>query len=396
MKKFTSHPGRCIDPAGRSHWAGCLFLAGMAGFWLTLPPAEAAEQDNRLPARDKNVKRAHAFVEPIFSADDAPEAESQDLEAILEGTRAKVGQARPDDKPKTASRARQEEIAALETFVATHPGSSWTPSVQANLGQYHRQQGRFSLALQHWEVAWQGTKHHRNGPGKRVADYGLAHWTRLLASLGRTETLAALFQENRERVLDQGPLSQKWARTREAFRQMQRRPGLSYQCGTFALEAVARQNRSAYDALALLEVPSPASGFTMKNLDELSRQFQLGLVAVKRERGEELIVPSVVHWRQNHYGAIVRQEGDFYQVVDPTFEDPQWLTAEAINAEASATFFIARGLLKPGWRELTSTEAEQTYGRGNPNFIADANDQLCLTGCSPGCPAGTMGAPSHG
>ena len=211
-------------------------------FWLTLPPAEAAEQDNRVTARDNNINE-HAFAEPIVAAEVASEPESQDLEAILEGTRAKVGQAQPGDKLKTAARARQEEIAALEAFVASHRGTAWTPSVQANLGQYHRQQGRFTLALQHWEAAWQATKHHRNGQGKRVADYVLAHWTRLLASLGRTESLAALFQENRGRELDQGPLSQKWARTREAFRQMQRRPGLSYQCGTFALEAVGKTGR---------------------------------------------------------------------------------------------------------------------------------------------------------
>ncbi|MBI4659580.1 MAG: hypothetical protein HY735_12135 [Verrucomicrobia bacterium] len=363
---------------------------------LMLGSGWAAEQPAGTPTRQKDIKRAHAFPEPILSVEQASEGESQRLEAILQATRAKVSQVQPNDRSKAATRASQEEIAALEDFVAAHPNSAWTPSLRANLGRHHRQQGRWTLALEHWQAAWEATQNHRDGHGKRVADYILAHWTRLLASLGRTDTLAAIFQKNRDRLLDQGPLSQMWVRTREAFGQMQRRPGLSYQCGTFALDAVSRQNSSAHDSVALLDVPSPASGFTMKQLAELSRQFQLGLVAVKRERGQDLIVPSVVHWRQNHYGAILRQHGELYEVVDPTFEDAQFLSAETINAEASGNFFISPTHIKPGWQELSPGEAEQTYGRGNPNFMADANDQICQTGCPPGCPAGAMSSPSHG
>jgi hypothetical protein len=54
----------------------------------------------------------------------------------------------------------------------------------------YREHGRYTPALEHWEQAWAATRHHKTGDGKAVADYALAHWTRLLASLGRAWKLS--------------------------------------------------------------------------------------------------------------------------------------------------------------------------------------------------------------
>lgn len=398
MTSFSCRPGWTNNSNQGGRGSIRRFLEVAFGLGLALCIGSAAEKENRLGGTEKAMKRANAFTGSILSVEEAApdEKESQSLDAILEASRVRVTEAPIEAKSKAAARAHQDEIASLETFVATAPASPWTPSLRANLGKYQRLHGRHSLALEHWEAAWEATKHYRSGHGKMVADFVLAHWTRLLASLGRYESLESIFNATRQRALDDGPLSQMWSRTYEAFRQMRSHPGLSYQCGTYALDAVARQGRSKHNSVALLEIPSPSAGFTMKKLNEISEQIELGLVAVERQRTEELIVPSVIHWRQNHFGAIVRQQGDFYVVVDPTFEDPQHLTAEEINAEASGYFLIRRDQFKPGWRELTSVEAERVYGRGNPNFMADANDQVCMNGCPPGCPAGAMPAASHG
>jgi tetratricopeptide (TPR) repeat protein len=95
-------------------------------------------------------------------------------------------------------------LAALENFVTNHLDSPWTPSLRNNLAHYYRQNGRYSLALEHWEAAWHATKNLPSGNGKKVADFAFAHWTRLLASLGRRETMLALFQETGDRLLDAG------------------------------------------------------------------------------------------------------------------------------------------------------------------------------------------------
>jgi hypothetical protein len=169
-----------------------------------------------------------------------------------------------------------DALLGLENFVTNHPASSWIPSLRSDLGYHYRQVGRDTMALQHWEAAWNATWTAESGAAKQVADFTLAHWSRLLASLGRYEMLTAILQETRGRVLDRGPLSQMWARTGEAFAEMRIRPEVSYRCGTFALYAVARRFQVNYDASVLFRTPSPSTGFSMKSLADLSTQLGAG------------------------------------------------------------------------------------------------------------------------
>jgi len=284
---------------------------------------------------------------------------------------------------------QSDALLGLESFATNHPASSWLPSLHSDLGFHYRQIGRDTLALQHWEAAWNATGTAQSGPAKAVADFTLAHWTRLLASLGRYETLTAILQDTRGRVLDRGPLSQMWARTGEAIAQMRLRPGISYSCGTFALYEVSQQLGINYDARTLLKIPSPSTGFSMKTLVDFSAQFGLGLVPAVREAGVELVVPSVIHWRQNHYAAIVAREGSLYRVIDPTFGRPRYLTADNINAEASGNFMVRGNQIPSGYRALSPNETAAIFGRGNPNFFGDANDQP--TKCPLESPPGSDG-----
>ena len=275
----------------------------------------------------------------------------------------------------------------IESFIEAYPNSAWAASLHANLGRFYLDRGRMSLALQHWEAAWLATRPYPDGSGKLVADYALANWTRLLASLGRYETLAVIYQETEGRALDSA-VAQKWLRTKEAFHDMGRHPWHSYKCGIYALHNVAQALNLSYDAPALGSVQSPASGISVQALGELSATLHLGLVPVFRLAGEQLVVPSVVNWRQDHYAAIVAQVGNTFKVVDPTFGSPVYLSAEAINAEASGVFLAAQ--IPAGWRRLPASEASQIYGRGYPNTQDDPDDQPCPDSCS--CPAGGGGS----
>jgi len=307
------------------------------------------------------------------------ESESQWLWQILDGWRASKYQIGLQD---------------LELFLQGNTNSPWAPSLHANLGKFYLDQGRITPALEHWEAALELTANEPVGNGKKVADFTLAHWTRLLASLGRVEILEAILQETEGRVLDYGPLSQKWARTREAFAEMLKYPGLSYKCGTYAVDQVAKALQRQFDSRYLLSVPSPATGFSMKTLADLSAQLGLGLVAVARGGDSRLVVPSVIHWEQGHYGAVGSRQGQLYKVVDPTFGRVQFLTDEAINSEASGFFMVAANQVPPGWRLLSSGETSLIYGRGNPNFLGDIDDQQCPDSCE--CPAGMGGGGGGG
>ena len=141
------------------------------------------------------IFRSRFFGQQIVPVGGGPtEAESQLLLVLLNVTADSNYQTGLDD---------------LEVFRNTYTNSPWVPSLDAVLGRYYYDLGRYTPALAHWELAWHATKDYPDGNGKLVADYTLAHWTRLLASLGRLEVLTNLVLETQGRVLDRGRLSQK-------------------------------------------------------------------------------------------------------------------------------------------------------------------------------------------
>ena len=284
-------------------------------------------------------------------------------------------------------------LQALEAFITNYPASSWIPSVHAHLGKAYRESGRDTLALQHWETAWVATSGYSSGAGKHVGDYTLAHWAQLLSSLGRYETLLSLSGEAQGRILDHGPLSQMWARTREATVDMGLRPGASYRCGTYALYGVATALGLNFDRRAIMSMPSPATGFSMQNLADFSSRLGLGLAPVHRDSGTQIAVPCVIHWSQNHYGAILALEKGLYRVVDPTFVHPRYMTPDTVNAEASGYFLVPLDRLPPGYRQATYAEMGTVFGRGQPNKFLDENDQTytCDEGEAPPGSDGTEG-----
>src|SRR5436190_20753815 len=115
---------------------------------------------------------------------------------------------------------------------------------------------------------------------------------------------------------------------------------------------------------AVQELPSPDGGFRMSELLELGESNRFDVVAVQRLEGDQIPVPSVVHWKLNHYAAIVSETGGRYKVIDPTFGGAAWMEASTINEEASGRFLVASSNVVPGWKQLTSEEAAVVRGKG--------------------------------
>ena len=122
---------------------------------------------------------------------------------------------------------------------------------------------------------------------------------------------------------------------------------------------------------------------------EIAASNSLDLVAVERPSGGELVAPSVVHWKENHYAAIVEQKGDTFRVVDPTFRLSRWLSADAINHEASGQFLVPAKQKPATWRTLTPTECANIFGKGFPGGGWDPPWGPPCTGCS--CADGSDG-----
>ena len=67
-------------------------------------------------------------------------------------------------------------ISSIEGFIQAHPDSPWTPSLRANLARYYRTIGKYGVALDYWQKAWDATKSLDDANARKVADYTLAYW----------------------------------------------------------------------------------------------------------------------------------------------------------------------------------------------------------------------------
>ena len=285
----------------------------------------------------------------------------------------------------------EEALPLLEGFLQAHTNSPWGPSLRLHLGEYYNRSGYFSLALDEWEKVWNSTKAMKDGKGAEVADRALVDRLQLLASLGRAGTMKELFEETK-----QPPIFEiaHYKHLQRAYSHMVSHPENSYRCGTLALDAVTKALFGTNNFWGLEQQKSPESGFSMAELVRLSESNHLGLVAVERPSGTELVSPSVVHWKENHYAAIVEQKNDKYLVEDPTFQMKRWLTADAINHEASGQFLVPAEKRPASWRKLDDNESGQIFGKGNPWDTFMPNPGPPCNSCP--CPDGSSGTGPNG
>ena len=267
----------------------------------------------------------------------------------------------------------------VEQFLSDYPASPWAASLRHTYASFCHRTGRTTKALEQWEAAWALAKVDPSPQARQLAGSILANWMDLLASLGRLEKLKELiaagdqwhFVNSQDRDMFQG--------AKHSYYVMLSHPGISYRCGTFALKAVGQKLQPGNHALdELVAIPSPTNGFSMAALTDLAKQYGLNLVAVRRPAGHDFIVPSVVHWRQNHYAAIVGQQDDLFLVDDPTFGQPKWMAAEVINEEASGEFLVPAAQLSDGWGKLARNQIEPVHGMGLKNSIPDGPDIHCF------------------
>lgn len=282
---------------------------------------------------------------------------------------------------------RADIVVKIQELINREPDSPWRPSLESNLGLIQHQRGRYSLALAAFRSAWERTKHSSDGNGKAIADGTLPSLLHLLSSLGRTEELGAILKEIADRPLPAGPVTLAREYAYDAYHTMFHYPGKSYRCGTFALGAVGRVLNLPEEKLSdLVDLPSGTNGFTIQELIQFSEERGIPLLAVSKPSGAKLVVPSVIHWKENHYAAIIEEKNGRFLVVDPTFGEPRWISGADIELETSGVFLVP-AKQSDGWRTLNPTEAASIFGKGLTNNIADWQDNGCNKGKScPSCP----------
>ena len=246
--------------------------------------------------------------------------------------------------------------------------------------------------MEQWKEAYALGKDRQDDRGRHSTDRALANYARQLASLGRLEDLVLLFQENKNRQMLNPDAAAIWQRTADAAVRMTRNPEVAYKCGVYALANVAKK-LTGQDFKTVAALGSPETGFSLASLEGFARKNDIPLRAAARTLGDFIPVPAVVHWSQNHYAAILNRQGDFYTVADPTFGSVQYLTADAINEEASGYFLIQQDQLPPAFRWVPDVEGSQVHGKGFPDEASDDDPDPCETDC---CKDGGSGADGTG
>jgi RHS repeat-associated protein len=359
--------------------AAALLLTVAASCWIPVQARAAGE------VNDYAEKLSHAplFLQPlVWVGTNAPD--SDETRELYEAAGLD-----PDHQPA-------DRLASMEAFVRGYPNSSWVPSLRANLAAYYRTTGRYSTALEYWQQAWDATKDLSDPNSRKVADYTVAYWSGLLSSLGRIEKLQELIAAVNGRPLSNPEFQRLFNVSRQSAGIMQAQPGDSFRCGSMALYHVAHALDSKSSFSDIANLPSPSTGFSLAQLVELSQKHDLGLIAVKRPSGGELVVPSVIHWKENHYAALVGKQGASYRVIDPTFGRPQSLSAAAINENASGYFLVPTNRIPAKWQLVDTDEAKTVFGKGlenagsvPPGPNCDSNGDPCTTGtCTNKCPEG--------
>ena len=250
----------------------------------------------------------------------------------------------------------------MEQYVAANPDSVYTPWLRNSLATGYRHSGRITLALNHWAGVWQQLKDATDPAARSEANHALAGQLELLTSLGRVESLYDLLKAAEGRTISDPADRERIEKAREGYVMMLRNPGLNYRCGTLALAEIARlQGKPATTINALIEEPSPSQGVSLSRLVQLSRQYDLGLVAVKRTDNTPLPVPCVVHWAQNHYGALLEYRADLgcYRAI---FGEPNWISAPDVDAEASGYFLIPENQVRHHGRWFPMGNAPRFLG----------------------------------
>lgn len=254
------------------------------------------------------------------------------------------------------------------------------------LAEVYRNRAQLSRNIKHLTDAWEAVSRDHDPGNQRIADHALSQLVYSLSSVGRVQELQKLFSETHGRIFVEEGDQQIYERAREAFLVMRANPGIAYRCGTAALyEVIKAIDPSNRQIVALNYADSPEGGFTLVRLKELGVSLGVETRAIRIQPNAEIPVPSVVHWKSDHYAAVVRKEGDHYEIIDHTLNLHLYLSEEELREESTGHFLTPEEL-QAGWISLSAREASEVVGRGYPNLLVDAKDFGCLNIANPdGC-----------
>ncbi len=276
-------------------------------------------------------------------------------------------------------------------FLTQYPNSGWAMAVHINLGLGYYRSGYYSRSITSYEQAWALGKTSTINEAKRLADRAIGELLRMHARIGHMDQIDTLLAEIRDRDI-QGSATELVTGTKEGLWTMRNRPEIAFLCGPKALvNVLSRTGGTKEQILIAHAAESGPRGFSLNQLSELAAKTGLKHRIIKREPGQPIPVPAIIHWKLNHYAAVVDEMDGRYLLDDPTFlAGAQAMTREAIDAEGSGYFIIPDSAKPTGagdavaWRTFdpASDEAKAVFGMGAPSQT-NPDQTICCDGVQP-------------
>ncbi|MVA82646.1 peptidase C39 [Agrobacterium vitis] len=255
---------------------------------------------------------------------------------------------------------------ALEIFAIRNPNSGWTAGVWANLGAKYYHDGHFSKALEAWQKSWTLGKDATQPEARAMIDGAVSNLAGLYANLGQMDKLSALLTEIADRPIS-GSATEEIQGAAELLKLSRTDPRHLFICGPLALKALALAEGVKPAQVDFLQwYRADANGTNFEELKRLAKNLDLNPVVVHRSQGQAVPIPSIVHWKLGHFAAIVGKANGRYHVIDSVFPSAEiWVTAEALDEEASGYFMIAgKESLSNGWQLVPNDELAGIWGKG--------------------------------
>ena len=174
-----------------------------------------------------------------------------------------------------------------------------------------------------------------------------------------------LLEDERLRTLT-GAATEMRDGAREGLWLMRNRPALAFMCGPKALENLLRSSGAPMASISLVDGYKPEGrGTTLAEVGRLAEKAGMPYRLIHRDADAAVPVPSVVHWKVDHFAAIVAERDGRYQIDDPTFGRTLWISRAVLDAEASGYFLVpGAATQQASWREVGAEEAGQIHGTG--------------------------------
>lgn len=368
--------------------AGIVLVAGI-GYWISRPD-KSVRKDQKLAAPVPAPREAEPY-------DGTPRREAPDF---VPSSKLPEIPDRPTDYQVAASRIfptrlraiggsesengevakilrrfreldRREAFGELETWLRQNRESRWFPALKHELMSWKYKRGYFAEARDGWSELWEALKNDESPEAVAVGNEVLA---RLLdVSMGYRDAallrgLVADIEEQEYRIIG-GALEGKINRATEAVFLAEKTSAFNVMCGPLALHSILDFQDEDWKPIPLrnkfdsfIETGLPLTEVAKMATEHYGMDF---LMVKPSGVPNEIPAPSVVHFRDEHFAAILgsRNNGDEVLLEDRNQDFVGWIDRNALDKLSSGYFLVASANVPDNWETVGQAEGRNIFGR---------------------------------